>query len=191
MTAKETVRRKVLKLRDCVDTEYRNSAALKVTEKFMSLWPDYKSYALYCALNSELSIYPLMHMLWSAGKSVLLPKMEDNRIKLHYCYSTDELQCGYMNIMEPIGDSTTEEVDLIAIPGIAFDRNGYRLGYGKGCYDRLLEGMPRKIAVGLAFDVQIVDFVPRETHDVAMDAVLTEKELIAGNGILYTTKLQG
>ncbi|MDR0454325.1 MAG: 5-formyltetrahydrofolate cyclo-ligase [Deferribacteraceae bacterium] len=184
MTDKQSIRGETIKRRDEINAEYSEKAAITIAEKIMSLWADYKSYALYCAIKSELSLYPLMNKLWDAGKSVLLPKVTDGYINLHYCASMAELKVGYMNIYEPSGGATAERVDFIAVPGVAFDRKGYRVGYGKGFYDRLLSGLSRKLTVGIAFDIQISTSVPHEEHDVAMDAVLTEKGLIAGNGMI-------
>ncbi len=171
-------------LRDALDVGYREKAAATVAEKFMSLWQGYKSYALYCAIKSELSLYPLMRMLWDAGKKVLLPKVTDSGINLHYCGSMEELECGYRDIQEPTGCVAAGDVDLVAVPGAVFDRSGYRIGYGKGFYDRLLAGMSRKVTVGLAFEIQIVESVPHESHDVAVDVILTEKNVYAVKGIL-------
>jgi len=184
MADKQTIRKEILKLRDGINAEYSKSAAIKIAEKFISLWANYNNYALYCAIKSELSVYPLMHLLWNAGKTVLLPKITDGCIKLYYCASVDELQRGFMNIYEPVSHTTAAQVDLIVVPGVAFDRSGYRVGYGKGFYDQLLADTSRKLTIGIAFDVQIVDCVPHEAHDILMDAVLTEKGLATENGVL-------
>ena len=181
---KSAIRKEIIKVRDGISTEYREKAAVIIAEKFLSLWSDYGSYALYCAVKSELSVYPLMQALWRAKKTVLLPKVMNGDLRLYRCDSTSGLKRGYMGIYEPVDSLTLEQIDIVAVPGVAFDRRGYRLGYGKGFYDRMLAGISAKITVGIAFNAQIVDFAPHEEHDIVMDAVLTEKEIVAGSGII-------
>lgn len=71
-----------------------------------------------------------------------------------------------------------KDVDLVIAPGLLFDREGNRLGYGAGVYDRLLKQMPHAVKIGVAFNVSLIDVLPRDRHDVPVDMVVTEKEII-------------
>ena len=94
--------------------------------------------------------------------------------------SQSDLQPGYRQIPEPVGNVRVpiEEVDLVIVPGIGFDTRGGRLGYGAGCYDRLLKSCsPRPYLLGFAYDFQVIDGLPMQRHDVPMNALATEQKL--------------
>ena len=113
------------------------------------------------------------------------PKVDKNKHKLILYEIKDvvELSPGYMGIPEPSsGDDrlvNLGEVDLVIIPGAAFDYSGNRLGYGAGYYDILLSEGKRKIPIiALAYEEQLVDSIPSETHDVKVDIIVTDKRVI-------------
>lgn len=94
--------------------------------------------------------------------------------------SLGELIVGERGLLEPDPDRAEpigEEIDLVLVPGLAFDRNGGRIGYGAGFYDRFLAGTPA-VKVALAYSLQLIDAVPVEPHDVPVDRILTEEESI-------------
>ena len=95
---------------------------------------------------------------------------------------TDSLKPGIFGIMEPIEQKTTvdeSEIDLIIVPGVAFDRQLNRMGRGKGYYDRLLSTL-QVPKIGICFDFQLQDMIPIEPFDKKMDMIITEKEVITG-----------
>lgn len=93
--------------------------------------------------------------------------------------SIDDLVPGYRGIREPARKEPASEVDAAIVPGVAFDERGGRLGYGGGFFDRFLESLdPGVPVVGVCFDAQIVEEVPREPHDRAVDLVVTERRVI-------------
>jgi 5-formyltetrahydrofolate cyclo-ligase len=103
----------------------------------------------------------------------------------------DELELGMYRILEPKQELRTvvekrvevDELDLIMVPGVAFDVRGARTGHGKGYYDKLLEhARPDTPLVALAFECQMFEEIPVEEHDVFMDKVVTEKAVYAGRG---------
>lgn len=112
-----------------------------------------------------------------AGKTILLPRVtSDTGMELRIYTGPDDMQRGAFGIMEPCGSVFTRygEVDLAVIPGMAFDAAGHRLGRGKGYYDRFLPLIPQAYKIGVCFPFQIVDSVPTEPTDVAMDEVMWE-----------------
>jgi 5-formyltetrahydrofolate cyclo-ligase len=127
------------------------------------------------------------------GKKVVVPWciVETNQLELFLLEDMSELVEGAYKILEPKVELrdlpgkkvTPDALDLVMVPGTAFDPRGARMGQGKGYYDRLLSGArPGAPLVGMAFDCQIFDEVPVSTHDVFMDTVLTESREIAGRG---------
>ncbi len=84
---------------------------------------------------------------------------------------------GILEIRDRAAPAYTGPLDLILVPGIAFDREGHRIGYGKGYYDTLLKKYPEIPTIGLAYELQIVDAIPRENHDISVETVLTESNL--------------
>ena len=116
---------------------------------------------------------------WPQGKNVALPRVAGEGLSLHLVESSDELRCGAFGILEPVEDAVPagDSFDLILVPGLAFDERGRRLGRGKGYYDRFL-ATATGLRVGVCHDFQIVDSVPREAHDLAMDFLVTPTRVI-------------
>jgi 5-formyltetrahydrofolate cyclo-ligase len=137
--------------------------------------------ACFSALSHEIASDPLIGAVCRAGKEVLLPRMVLSRGFLEFVRvgSEEELGEGPQGAREPrSGEAETlDEDDLVVVPGLAFDRQGNRLGHGGGWYDRTLarESMRIRVrAIGFAYDAQIVDEVPHAARDVRMDAIVTE-----------------
>ncbi len=132
---------------------------------------------LYHALPDEL---PTSRMIqtFMADKHVFLPRVEGDDLAIVE-FKGDNLQEGAFGIYEPAGEPVgIENMDAVIVPGVAFDRLGNRLGRGKGYYDRLLRNFCHT-KIGVAFSCQIVDTVPHEPHDIKMDMIITEKEIIS------------
>jgi 5-formyltetrahydrofolate cyclo-ligase len=114
------------------------------------------------------------------GKRVVLPRVRGRELALFGITDFDrDVAPGAWGIPEPAtGDPVgREQIDLIIVPGAAFDASGNRLGYGAGFYDKLLEGFGGRI-VALAFELQIVPAAPRDAHDVPMQKIVTEKRVL-------------
>jgi len=117
---------------------------------------------------------------WIDRKSILLPRLsDDNSFIVLPVTSLKEMEPNKFGIPEPIISNMTDiEPELILLPGVAFDREGNRIGMGKGYYDRFLahkKGVPR---VALSYSEQVLESVPKEPYDVAVDWIITEDELI-------------
>ena len=114
---------------------------------------------------------------WYQSKTILLPKVNGSDITIHPYTGHKSVKEGYMHIMEPLTAplENYSHIDLALIPGVAFDRNGYRLGRGKGYYDRLLAQpeLQHTHTIGIAFPFQILDNVCHASHDIIMDEIIT------------------
>ena len=132
---------------------------------------------LYHSLPDELSTHAFIEK-WHDRKHFFLPRV--NGVNLDILpYNRSTLSLGAFHIEEPEGDDVTDisEIELIVVPGIAYDRHGNRVGRGKGYYDRLLAST-RATKVGVGYDFQLVDEIDAEPHDVVMDLIVTEHEII-------------
>ena len=105
--------------------------------------------------------------------------METNTLSLFCIENAEELHKGAYGILEPSTKRPVAEndIDVIIVPGLAFDRRGGRMGFGAGYYDRLLI-KTNAVKIGLCYDFQLMDSVPSEEHDVPMDYIITEKEIV-------------
>lgn len=142
----------------------------------------------YSTHGEEFPAEPVVEALLTAAGAagwavrVLYPRVAGlHDLTLHECPPT-ELVAGYRGIMEPpqcSAEVDPSEIDVVLVPGVAFDESAMRLGYGKGFYDRALALMPRALKVGLSFDETVFDVVPSEPHDHPLDAVLTPTRTIS------------
>ncbi|MCH5276979.1 MAG: 5-formyltetrahydrofolate cyclo-ligase [Desulfovibrionaceae bacterium] len=147
------------------------------------LWRASPVIMLYCAVRGEVQTSLLLDEAWASGKLVLLPRCRPGGhgvLDAVPCSGPDALIRSRLGIPEPTGEaaptSLTREA-LIITPGLAFDREGYRLGYGGGYYDRLLQGGAR-LAVGLLFAEFLLDRLPRQAWDQPVSILCTEEGLL-------------
>lgn len=132
---------------------------------------------LYCSLPDEVQTHDLLDELVAQGKTVLLPRVvSDTEMELCRYTGRDDLMPGAFGIMEPVGMLFTDYavIDVAVVPGMAFDRQGHRLGRGRGYYDRFLSRVPFIYKIGVCFPYQLVDEVPADEDDVMMDCVVTQ-----------------
>ncbi|MEK7545422.1 MAG: 5-formyltetrahydrofolate cyclo-ligase [Patescibacteria group bacterium] len=142
-----------------------------------------KSVLFYAPIEQEMEVdtWKLIKK-YIQKKEVLLPSTEHKKrsIKIHHITSLDQLKKTNLGILEPDKKSPTEKpenIDLVIVPGIAFDEQGNRIGFGGGFYDKLLKKV-KCPKVALAYDFQIMQSIPGEKHDVPMDKIITEKRVI-------------
>lgn len=153
------------------DASARIMAAVETLPEFSRA----QTLLLYWAMPSEVDTRPFIRR-WSGQKRILLPVMQGERLLLRPYTGEADLVCHPWGVWEPAcGEAVgVREVDLAVVPGAAFDPAGGRLGYGKGFYDRLLDAPEASgcLKVGVCFDFQFFERVPRQSHDIAMDRVI-------------------
>lgn len=176
------MRTKIKKLRHELGRERRLTLSQRacVNMREHKKWRQAKNVGLYMALPDECDPVWLIKDAFESGKQVWLPKVEDVQNGLMNFYpvrSLDELEPGPMNILEPpVKKNIYFELDIMIIPGLAFDRNKTRLGYGGGFYDRFLNsGAAAGARIGFCFSCQLVERVPNLVYDIPMDAICTDK----------------
>lgn len=145
---------------------------------------EYKKAALiliYVGVKSEVDTIGIIEESWRLGKSVAVPKTyKGGRMAFYELKSLDELSLTPFGILEPAGDGyavVPDKESLCILPGVAFDLQMNRLGYGAGFYDRYLMDYPQLFKLALAYESQIADEIPSDDHDVQMDLIITESRV--------------
>lgn len=132
---------------------------------------------MYHSLADELPTRRFLKK-WSDRKRFYLPRVNGVNLEI-LPYEETRLELGSFHIEEPVGDNTVQpdDIELMVIPAVAFDRRGNRLGRGKGFYDRLLHSA-RATKIGVGYEFQLFDELPTEPHDIPMDVVITQGNTI-------------
>ena len=181
--AKRALRREILAERDALPADDRSSRSEAIADRFLEL-PEAagaRTVLAFWSFGSEVDTAPLIARLRSQGTTVALPRIEGSEVVPVVATPGAAMTQTSFGAMEPAEGRVVEvaELDLVVVPGVAFDRSCDRMGYGAGYYDRLL-GLRRDGvgAIAVAFSIQIVDRVPTGAIDRRIDGVVTELEVI-------------
>jgi 5-formyltetrahydrofolate cyclo-ligase len=185
---KSDIRKSILKKRDALTPIERSRDSAIIRQRIFQTpeWNDAHTVLIYASYKSEVDTTKLIKTALENGKRVVLPVIDerDHQIRISELKSFGDLAPGHFHgIHEPAKHLQKlidpSEVELAVVPGIAFDRKGGRIGFGGGFFDKLLARMPRARRMGLAYSLQLrTRGLPKESHDVAMHIVVTEKELV-------------
>jgi len=181
--AKRALRREVLAERDALAIEERTARSEAIGERFLELTEVAvaETALAFWSFGSEVETAPLIARLRSRGTTVALPRIEGNDVVPVVATPGARMSATSFGAMEPAEGRVLDvaELDLVVVPGVAFDRSCGRVGYGGGYYDRLLgERRAGAAAIAIAFDLQVVDRVPSGAVDRRLDGVVTETEVI-------------
>ena len=146
------------------------------------IFKESKIIAIYKSIKSEVDTTELIKYSIDNGKIIILPKVEENELKFYKIkFLEEELEKSKFGIDEPLGEKENlidnDIIDLIIVPGICFDLEKNRLGFGKGYYDRFLKQKDFK-TIGICFDEQIVEKVPTDNNDMQVKEIITNKRHI-------------
>jgi 5-formyltetrahydrofolate cyclo-ligase len=171
----------------------KDELSRQIVARFMAL-PEYaaaRAVMFYIDVRSEVRTRHDLAGALESGKKIVVPYCVDGELELFHLESMSELETGMYKILEPKNELRAvaakrveiEDLDLVMVPGVAFDRHGGRTGHGKGYYDKLLEhARPNTPLVALAFECQLFPEIPAGGHDVFMDKVVTESAVYEGRG---------
>lgn len=137
--------------------------------------------ALYSAIHNEVRTEEVALQALARNKRLVYPRVRDGVLDFVAVNALEDLEPGYMGVLEPPGLAAVpaEEIDVLVVPGVAFDLRGYRLGYGRGYYDRVLATCHREsLKVGFAYEMQLAKLLPAESHDEALSVLVTERRII-------------
>lgn len=172
--------------REALGEPVKAAAAIRVAARFGALpaLETARAVLAYAPAKGELDSWPLLRRAWALGKAVALPRVDQAAKTLSFwrIEGPQDLEPGPFGILQPkLIESRSfkpRSADLILVPGLLFGKNGSRLGWGQGFYDRYLAGEGGvAVSIGLAFDVQVSDMLPQEAHDKPVDWLLTESSL--------------
>ncbi len=188
---KKEFRKKVINLRKKQQPDFikKNSDIIKNKLLQMDCIKNSNTIMLYLDFNNEVITDDLIKELISMDKIVASPITIIKEKVLIPSQITDfenGIKYGAYNIREPKPDCSPEinikNIDVVIVPAVAYDINGFRLGYGGGFYDRFLENIREDaVTIGIAFDLQIFDEVPKEPHDAQLDYIITESRILKPN----------
>ena len=177
MEEKKLIRKKIFAARkSCTDEEVEKWSRM-ITERVTKL-PEFQNSSrilAYADYNHEVMTGFIIEEAWKAGKEVAVPKVVGQDMVFYNLIDFSQLEKGYFGIPEPArGEIIQWEEALMIMPGVAFDRENHRVGYGGGFYDRFLEKHPQIKRLAVAFDFQILDEVPVEPTDISPEIIATE-----------------
>lgn len=186
---KRILRNKVLSIRNSLDKVVKKSMDQEIFNKLITsdLYKEANSIFIYLSFGSEIETKNIINKAIEDKKKVYIPKIykEDKSMKAIRLKSYNDLKENSMGILEPIDDSdyiNKNDIDLILVPGVVFDFNGNRIGYGGGYYDRYLKDIKEiRNKLVLAYDFQIVDLIKPESHDVVFDYIITNTKFRKNN----------
>lgn len=179
VSEKELIREKIRKKKQQLSDKDKEIEAANVFEKIEAL-PEFinaHNIMIYWSMPDELPTHDFI-IRWSKKKTMLLPVVKGEDMLIKPFSTKEELKQGSLGIWEP--DTQKEylnSIDLVIVPGVAFDRNKSRLGRGKGYYDRYFINK-RIVKIGVCFDFQLLESIPVDSFDIKMDKVITSSILI-------------
>ncbi len=182
---KKELRKQMLQKRNRLDAEYRKQADEAITAAFLEseLYRNSQSLFIYISYSSEVDTQRIISQALQDGKKVLVPRTCGETRQMDAVQITDfktqlcQTCCG---ILEPDYDDgqafPPEQIDLIVVPGVAFDRKGFRIGYGGGYYDKYLCLATNATTIGFAYEQSLLDALTPEIHDRRVNRILTERK---------------
>jgi 5-formyltetrahydrofolate cyclo-ligase len=182
MKNKDKVRKDILRKRDSLSKEEILEKSQRIKNILFSQ-KEYKQAKLimfYLTFKSEVDTSLMIKDTFSLGKKVAVPIIEDKTIIPVELKEKTPLIRGKYGILEPKHkeEINPDDIDLVIVPGVAFDIEGRRLGYGGGYYDRFLSSLNKSFTIGLCFELQLVHRLPQQAHDIKVKEIITENRCI-------------
>ncbi len=174
MNTKMAIRKKLIAIRKSLDYEAVLFRSSIICKKIINSEIYNKSNIIYCysSINNEVILDELMKDAISKNKIIALPKVSNNKMIFYIVNDFSKLESGYFGILEPTEGDIAPDADLVITPGVAFTKEGHRMGYGGGFYDRFFKQNLSVYKMGVAFECQILDSIPVEEHDIVLDKII-------------------
>ena len=173
---KKELRRQIREKKRAMTEQQIEEASCRLGVKFASceLYQKAKTIYGYLPYNQEVRTIPMLERAMAEGKRVAVPKVYGDEMRFIYITDMNSVEKGYAGIPEPVADEPVadDSTALVLMPGLAFDPQGHRIGYGGGFYDRFLASEPTHPTVALCYDFQMRDHLETEEFDVPVDLVL-------------------
>lgn len=179
MEKKQQIRAELKKKRNTLTSEQHKSYSRIICEKIWNIIEKEKTEIVYCyyPLGNEADVLPLAEKALKEGRKVAFPRTNGETMEFYQVTCLTEFQEGAFHIMEPLGGYPLDVKNpLVVVPGLGFDKDKNRIGYGKGFYDRYFARFPSCRKIGAAYEAQIIDYIPTDKYDTKMDIIITEGE---------------
>lgn len=178
---KSSIRKKIISERDKIDIKEKRYKDNKIKEKLMETkyYKECEKIFIYIGFGSEINTYEYIQDFFKDNKRIFVPRtnIKNKTMEAVEINDLNNLEKNKYGILEPSLDKEQidkNEIELIILPGVAFDKVGGRIGYGGGYYDKFLKNVSSKaIKVALAYDLQVLDKIPMEEHDIKYDYLIT------------------
>ena len=176
MMDKKELRRSIRERKRAMTEEEIVSRSEKLAQLFYAseAYRSAKTVYGYMPYNQEVRTVPMLEQALRDGKKVAVPKCYGSEMKFIYLDDLTQVEKGYASIPEPIADApiADDETALVLMPGLAFDPQGHRIGYGGGFYDKFLSAEPNHPTLALCYEFQMLPALETEAHDIPVDYVL-------------------
>src|SRR5699024_70888 len=157
----------------------------KLAENLMNstLWKQAETIGITMAQEFEWSTKPIIKEAWNNGKTICVPKCnpQNKQLTFYQLQDFNQLEIVYYNLLEPKPEETEEivksNIDLLVVPGIVFDKRGFRIGFGGGYYDRFLTDFSNK-TVSIISTMQLRDHLPNDSFDIPVNHIITENGIV-------------
>lgn len=184
MIEKKILRKEIQERLQTLPKEIYEHRSYTIAQKIFKdpLWQSAQSIGITISSPPEVDTFQIIRKAWDEGKQIVIPKCLPKERKMNFrkLERFDQLESVYSGLLEPIESKTDlvepSDIDLLIVPGIAFDSEGFRMGFGGGYYDRFLQSFKGN-TVSLAFQEQIVSNLPREDHDIPVEKIITDETI--------------
>jgi 5-formyltetrahydrofolate cyclo-ligase len=182
-TTKAGLRQAILAARNLLSPAQVEEKSRRIMERLKEIEPLRQARVImaYSSIRNEVNLWPYLEEMLRQGKTILLPRVEGDMLEAVEFRAQGKCRISSFGIQEPLGPGQPlESIEAVLVPGVAFDGNGHRLGYGRGFYDRFLPGLPPSVFLcGVAYEFQIVDAVFPEEQDIPMHWIVSEQSEVA------------
>lgn len=182
---KATLRKNTIKKLKEMDQLKRNEIETNLHKTLIesTYWKNANMIGVTISQGFEWDTKHIIESAWNDGKHVCAPKCDPKRKQLHFykIHSFEDLEVVYYNLLEPKQEETTfitkSKIDLLIVPGMLFDKQGYRIGFGGGFYDRYLTDYKNE-TVSLTSKIQLLEEIPKESFDIPVNHIITESGFV-------------
>lgn len=177
MYTKEELRKVIRGYRMALTSEDAALRSISILNKLFETEQYQTARCIYCYIDfsNEVKTMPLVKKALKDGKRVAAPRIDGKEMEFYYIQGYSDLKESPMGILEPADCPVAQETDaLMVMPGVAFDRENHRIGYGGGYYDRYLQRENSHYKIALAYHFQVFEQIPYEVHDICPDRIISE-----------------
>ena len=183
---KKEIRKEILKKRSNLDKASHKIYGDRILDKLMEseFYKNANNIFVFISFSSEINTHDFIKKSLDLGKNISVPVtfLDEKIMKASNLNSFSDLKIGAYNILAPREDKVNfineADIDLVIVPGAAFSKSGYRVGYGGGYYDKFLANIPHVKKIGISFSFQIINEIPTNDYDIPVNYIFTEDEII-------------